>query len=247
MNAPEPLRVLKALKVNALIPLGGAVSYQLGFTLPFLFTQSIPHGCLCRARCPNNPGNGGGADAASGGDFTGRRSCLGQGQDLIPVCNHLGAAADPSGLPGLLQAGHGSLTESHALLLGNHCQNGQHGVLEDPARVQVLFREGPIANAVSGEPLQVLKSFEDSLTAEAVQTPEQDAIKLALRCVHKQALELFAVGVLAGCPVDVFASDRPALLCGEVSKLGQLVLSVLAFVLRRNPSVKSNLHVRSVS
>ena len=107
-----------------------------------------------------------------GGNLTDHSLLIEPGKP-VPVHQQRRAAADPTGPPGLCEAGVHPLAEPDALLLCDRGQDRQNGVLEDPAGIQVLLRETAIADAVLRKPLEVVQRLEHSLPAEPVQGPKQ--------------------------------------------------------------------------
>ena len=66
------------------------------------------------------------------------------------------------------------------------------------------------------EPIQMLEGFEHALPAQAVESPEQHHIKLALSCIDKELSELCAIGTAAAFMINIFGHDLPILSTGEL-------------------------------
>jgi hypothetical protein len=73
-----------------------------------------------------------------------------------------------------------ALTQPNAFLFGDGRKDAQHGVFEDPARVEVLLSETPIADAIGRQALKVIQRLQNSLTAETIKAPKENRIELAL-------------------------------------------------------------------
>ena len=99
--------------------------------------------------------------------------------DKLWVCIFcLWTATDPTLSLGSLKSGNRTLAQSDPLLLRYCGKDADHGFLEDAGAVEVLFSERPVIDAVTGEPMQVIQRLHGAFAAEAIQAPEQKAIKL---------------------------------------------------------------------
>src|ERR1700733_7610215 len=78
----------------------------------------------------------------------------------------------------------------------------------------------------------------DPFSRKPVQGPEQNQVKLALPGVGKHALEMWPLRCPSRFMVHVFAGNLPALLCTVLAKGDQLVLGVLAPILRADAGVQ---------
>src|SRR5262249_14938936 len=101
---------------------------------------------------------------------------------------------------------------------------------------------GLVAHAAARQPLQVVERFLHTLARESIKRPEQDQVELSLSRVLEQALELFAVAVLAGGPVHVLVDDSPLLRGGELAQRAELIRAILLAVLLADPGVESDPH-----
>jgi hypothetical protein len=91
------------------------------------------------------------------------------------------------------------------------------------------------------ELLQVAQRGQRALPAEAVQPPEHHQIKLVLIGLQQQLLKGRATSLAARLLVRVHVVDATVLL-GKGPQLVQLVLRILAFVLRRDTGINSDSH-----
>jgi hypothetical protein len=146
--------------------------------------------------------------------------------------------------PGAFKTGNCSFTQSDTLLLGDRREDRQHGIPEGSARVKVFLGEAAPIHAPTVQPLKVLKCFEHAFAAEAIQRPEQDQVEHAKPRIVEQRLE-FRPPCRAGTDViDIFAYDVPALARAELAKLQELILRVLALVLRRHSTPPTRLYLQ---
>ncbi len=108
------------------------------------------------------------------------------------------------------QAGSHPFRDTNAFLLRDCGYDGDNGVAEGAAGVEVLLDEAAIADAVACQPLQMLQCWQNAFAAESVERPEQQNVELPLGCSLKHLLELLAVGDLAGFVIDVLGDNSPA-------------------------------------
>jgi hypothetical protein len=73
-----------------------------------------------------------------------------------------------------------ALTQPNAFLFGDGRTDAENRVLEDPAPVQVLLSEAPVADAIGRQALKVIQRLQNSLTAETIKAPKENRIELAL-------------------------------------------------------------------
>src|SRR5262249_7384716 len=97
-------------------------------------------------------------------------------------------------------------------------ENGDDGVTEHPSRVEVLLREALPRDAVAVEALQIFERLQRAFSAEPVQCPKKDEIKLLQPSILEHALELGTVGSRAGHSVGVL-DVLPALTLAVFDKL----------------------------
>jgi hypothetical protein len=109
----------------------------------------------------------------------------------------------------------------------------------------VRFGEAVEPHAAPAEALQVHDGGHHALSAEPVQSPEQDKVELSLASVVEQRGEpLPLVSALpAALKVDVFADDVVSGMATLVSQLHQLVLRILTFVVGADPRVNRDPHI----
>src|SRR5215475_15678231 len=86
----------------------------------------------------------------------------------------------------------------------------------------------------------MLQRGQDAFPAETVERPEQQHIELASGCGVKHRLKLLTVGNLAGFVIDVLGDNGPAAVSRKFPQLAQLVLNLLALVLRADSAVQGN-------
>jgi hypothetical protein len=79
--------------------------------------------------------------------------------------------------------------------------------------------------------LEVVEGFEDALTGEAVERPEEEYVKPALCGVPPHLLKTGAVRLCARFFVGVFGDNFPALRFAELAQLAALVIHLLPFAL----------------
>lgn len=77
------------------------------------------------------------------------------------------------------KSGYRTLRQSHSFLLGNDCQNRNHGIFENSAGVQIHLSEAAVSHTVGSEPLEILKGFENSLPRKAVKAPKQNKLEFS--------------------------------------------------------------------
>jgi hypothetical protein len=100
---------------------------------------------------PRDPGNRGQAQVHLRRDLAQRLAGSPKIRHLLPIGNHPWATANAALLACALQAGNGALAQPNAFLLGNRCQDTEHGITKHAARVEVLFREALPADTVGRE------------------------------------------------------------------------------------------------
>ena len=110
-------------------------------------------------------------------------------------------------------------------------------------RIQVLLR---VPLEVDPQPVKLLKienRFRNPLSREPIQRPDQHHIKLSFAGIFKESVEAlaFTLPFRPALVVHIFIMYHVALPFAELSKLGELILDVLALVLRGHPSVERDL------
>src|SRR5271165_410693 len=85
------------------------------------------------------------------------------------------------------------LRNSHTLLFCDCGDDSDHCVLKDTAGIEILFSETSVANATSSKSIQVLKSFQHTLSRETVKRPKEKHIELSLTRFPKHSLEIGTV------------------------------------------------------
>jgi hypothetical protein len=109
-------------------------------------------------------------------------------------------------------------------------KDGDHGILENSARVEIWFRKRSESNAVTAEPVEVLQGFQRTLSSQPVKRPENEDIEAPLGSIGHHGLKLSPIGLAARIVVFVLADDGPALSLAKFSELGGLVGGFLTFV-----------------
>ena len=89
-------------------------------------------------------------------------------KNAFAIYDYRRLATDASGAPGLFEPGNCPLAEPDALLLRDRCQDGQDGILEDAARVEVLLGVATVADPLGGQALEVVERLEHPLATETV-------------------------------------------------------------------------------
>ena len=141
------------------------------------------------------------------------------------------------------QAGSYTFAEADSFLLRDRGENGNDGILEDPAGIEVRLGETAITDAGSSQSVEMSEGFEDAFASEAIERPKQEQVKTAMCGIAEHFLELDAVTLSAGLAVGAFAGDRPTLFCGELTELRELVFDILAFVSCAHASIDRDLRV----
>jgi hypothetical protein len=131
-----------------------------------------------------------------------------------------------------------SLGNPDTLLFCNRGQDGDYGVFENPARIEVLLGEATVVHAIGCEPVEMLEGLEDTFAREPINRPEKQNFKLTLRRRAEHGLKIDAIRSRAGFTVNKLLDDNPILPTGELSQLNELVFNFLAFVPRRDPCVQ---------
>src|ERR1700759_5264438 len=108
-----------------------------------------------------------------------------------------------------------ALADSDPLLLRYGGKDADDGLTEDASRVQILFCKATPVNSIARQPLEMVQRLDRSLTAQAIQTPEQQHVELATAGGLEHALELLPVASFSTGVVPVLMHDRPALSSSE--------------------------------
>ena len=151
--------------------------------------------------------------------------------DRFEVVLNSRPTTNPSRCSGTFETGDSALAEPYPLLLCYCRENSNDGFLKDAGAVQILLCKRPIIHAVAGEPLKMIQSLYGAFTAESVEAPKQQAIKLTFGCRCKHLLELLTVAALPAGSIHILVDHRPALSLCKSPELPELVLRVLTTVL----------------
>ena len=94
------------------------------------------------------------------------RASVAQRGNLASIHGYTRPAEFDTLCAGCFQACPYTLRNADALLLGDRGNDGDYRVLEDPAGIEILLGEAPVADSVGREPVKMLEGFEHTLVGK---------------------------------------------------------------------------------
>src|SRR5262249_16765348 len=108
-----------------------------------------------------------------------------QNGDPVSVHHYTGTAEALALRAGRFKPCLNALRDAQALLFRNCGDDRNHCIFENSAGIEIMLREAPVAYSVGSQPVQMLQGFQNALTREPVQSPEQHYVEFALAGVLK--------------------------------------------------------------
>ena len=195
------------------------------------------------------PEGGSLGDAKSLADFGVRAHLRIERLDLCVINGHRRAArtqaamrAWSAGLFLPFEPGASALREADTLLLGDGGQDGDHGILEDIAGIEILLRVGAEADAPLREPVEQEQSRQRALAGEPVERPKEQNIEAAIFRIGEHFLERGPVIAFRRDGIAIDAKNLPVLRGDETLHLLELIFRHLRAVPLRNANVDADAH-----